>query len=56
MTELDMETIVYMFGYEDAFSVSRLAQTLNDDYLDIDIDTLYKLLHTHSPPFPPLFV
>ena len=55
MTELDMETIVYMFGYEDAFSVSRLAQTLNDDYLDIDIDTLWVLAGTLNVRFPGCF-
>ena len=39
MTELDMYTVVYMLGYADSFSVSKIAQTLDND--DTDIHTLW---------------
>ena len=58
MIELDMKTIVYMLGYEgvgDAFSVSRLARALNDDDLDIDIDTLWVLACALNVRFPGCF-
>ena len=45
MTELDMETVLYMFGYTDAFSVGRIVQTISD-MDEVDLHTLWLIACT----------
>tara|TARA_R110002020_G_scaffold207826_1_gene413403 strand:+ start:289 stop:501 length:213 start_codon:yes stop_codon:yes gene_type:complete len=45
MSELDMETVLYMFGYTDAFSVGRIVQTISD-MDEVDLHTLWLIACT----------